>query len=344
MNSKTHDAIFFKDLANKSAMLREDQEYTNKTTYGIKSDAVKYTWEVFLIFVAISSLIGDTTILVASIKYNAIKLQKTIVVIVQHIAVCDLMVVLTNVIPRIITIFADKWVFGSLACKVLAYARVLFILAGSFLICAMTICKTLHIKYPFRIVRISTKTAHAACSACWTIAAAISFLFKMASVDITYFSYRSYQCDYIDSWQRFYILKPISAVAVLFIPSCLVVATTTYILFKAIKTTRRVRGDLKWQGTVATLLTAFLYILSAAPQLIYRLLEYIYRSEENKNTDLLTHFYRIAVTFPLINTISNFYIYCLTITSFREFVFSTVSQCSCPQSFRNTQSANDNRK
>ena len=325
-------------------MLREDQEYTNKTTYGIKSDAVRYTWELFLIFVTISSLIGDTTILVASIKYRAIKLQKTIIVIIQHIAVCDLMVVSTNVIPNIITIFADEWVLGSLACKVLAYARVFFILAGSFLICAMTTGKMLHIKYPFRFVRISPKKAHAACSACWTVAAVIPLVFRVMSGDITYFSYRSYQCDYVGSWQRFNILKPISAVLFIISPSCLVVTATTYILVKAMRTAGAVRGDLNWQGTVAALLTALLYILSAAPQLIYLLLLYIYRSEENKNTYMFTHVYRIAVTFPFINTVSNFYIYCLSITSFREFVFSTVSQCSCRQSFRNTQSVNDNRK
>ena len=99
-------------------MIREDQEYANKTTYAIKSDAVKYAWEVFLIFVAISSLIGDSTILVASIKYKAIKLQKTIVVLIQHIAVSDLMVVLTAVIPKIVSIIAYKWVFGNLTCEV----------------------------------------------------------------------------------------------------------------------------------------------------------------------------------------------------------------------------------
>ena len=325
-------------------MLREDQEYTNKTRYGIKSDVVKYTWEVYLIFVAISSLIGDTTILVASIKYKAIKLQKIIVVIIQHIAVCDLMVVLTDVLPSIISIFADDWVFGNFACNVLPYVKLSFLLTGLFLICAMTISKMLQIKYPFSFVRISAKRVHAACLACWTLAAMFPILFKVISDGITYFSYRTYQCNFVDSLQRFYFFKPILAIVLLFSPSCLVIASTTYILVKAIKSARRVRGDLKWQGTLATLLTAVFYILSAAPEVIYRLLEYIYRSEENRNAFVFIHFYRIAVTFPLINTISNFYIYCLTITSFREFVFTAISQCSCRQSFRKIQPSNNNRK
>ena len=325
-------------------MSREDEEYTNKTTYGIKSDAVKYTWEVFLIFVAISSLFGDTTILVASIKYKVIKLHKVIVVIIHHIAVSDLIIVLTVVIPNILSIIADKWVFGDVACKIVSYASVSFVLASFFLICAMTTAKMLHLKYTFRFLRISTKMAHVACLACWTISALLPILFKLPSDEITYFSYRSYRCEYIQSLQRFkYSLNPI-AILMLFIPSCLVVATTTYILIKAIRSARRVRRDLKWQGTVATLLTAFLYILSVAPQIILRLLEYIYKSDDKRKTDVSMHFFRSAASFHFINTISNFYIYCLTITSFREFVFSVKSQCSCRQSIRDIQPSSDDRK
>ena len=321
-------------------MFREDQEYTNKTTYGIKSDAVKYTWEVFLIFVALSSLIGDTTILVASIRYKAIKLQKTIVVIIQNIAVCDLMVVFIDVIPKIVSIFADEWVFGSLACEVFPYARILFLFAGVILICAITTSKMLHLKYPFRFVRISAKTAHVACLTCWKVAALLPILFKLFSGGIIYFSYRSYQCELSLSG---HFLKVISVVLILLSSNCLVVATTTYILVKAIKTARTVRGDLKWQGTVATLLTAFFYILSLAPRFIYGMFDYIYRSEDKRNTYLFIHFYRVVVTFPFINTISNFYIYCLTITSFREFVSSAMSRCS-RQSIRNVKTSNDTRK
>ena len=322
-------------------MLREDEEYGNKTTCGIKSDTVKYTWVVFLIFVAISSLIGDSTILVASIKYKAIKLQKTIVVIIQHIAVSDLMVVLTLVIPKIVSLFADKWVFGNLACKLQLYINISFVSAGALLICAITTFKMLHIKYPFKFARIPTKIAHAACLACWTVAAVASILSKRFSEEITYFSYRSYQCD-INSITTLKFLKPILFIFFVVIPSFLVVANTSYILGKAIKTARRVRGDLKWQGTVATLLTALFYILSLAPIVIYQLLESIYRSEDDIISYSFIHFHRIAITFPLINTISNFYIYCLTITSFREFVFAAVSRCNCHRSARNNQPLNYN--
>ena len=75
-------------------------EYSNKTAYSIKSDAVRYTWAGYYLFVIASSVIGDTTILIASIKYKAIKLHRVIIAIIQHIAFFDLIVSVTYFLPK----------------------------------------------------------------------------------------------------------------------------------------------------------------------------------------------------------------------------------------------------
>ena len=72
-------------------------DYHNKTIYAIKNDASRYAWAGYFLFVLISSLVGDTTILIASLKYRAINLHKVIVVTIQHIALCDLMVTIVAV-------------------------------------------------------------------------------------------------------------------------------------------------------------------------------------------------------------------------------------------------------
>ena len=68
--------------------------FSNKTQYGIDNDTVRYSFAGWYVFVLLSSFIGDTTILVSSVKYRAIRLHKLIVVIIQHIAACDLLVTL----------------------------------------------------------------------------------------------------------------------------------------------------------------------------------------------------------------------------------------------------------
>ena len=65
--------------------------FSDKTKFGIKNDTERYLWAGWLAFVVVSSLLGDSLILIASIKYNAFNLHKMIVTFIQHIAVCDLL-------------------------------------------------------------------------------------------------------------------------------------------------------------------------------------------------------------------------------------------------------------
>ena len=146
-----------------------DIEFSNKTRYGIRGNALRYTWAGYYLFVILSSTIGDTTILVASIKYKAIKLHKVIVTVIQHIAVCDLLVVITDVLPKFATLVANRWVLGQSVCSALPYPSYYVSPASILLICAMTTCKLLLVKYPLRFGTTSSKKAHMLCAACWGI-------------------------------------------------------------------------------------------------------------------------------------------------------------------------------
>ena len=308
-------------------MIHEDTKYGNKTVYGIKSDVSKYTWEVFLIFVAVSSIIGDTTILIASLKYKAIKLHKIIIVIIQHIAFCDLMVILADVIPKIISTITDEWVLGDFMCRTTPYARYFFIVTSFYLICAMTTSKMFLIKYPLRFGRIATKNAHCFGLFCWMGALAFPIVFLLQDENRIYFSYRDYNCVFTDSSPTLHWLKPLLAILLIFTPACLVVLTTILILVEARKVALRSRRNLKWQGTITAVATASFFCISVLPLVTYRVLEPTLNEEEMSNDFFFKHYFRVAVSFPFINTISNFYIYCLTVASFREFVSSRVRWC-----------------
>ena len=324
-------------------MTTEELEYTNQTLHGMKNDASKYLWVAFLVFVVISSLIGDTIILIATVKYKAIKLNKIIIVIIQHIAVSDLMVVLTYVLPKIVSIIADGWVFGSFLCKMMPYGKFLFFSTGMFLVGAMTTSKMFQLKNPLRFGRITVKTVHCFCLACWIGATVfLTFIILMTCEENSIFSFRGYECYFTNSAPRLSFLRPIIAILSMFGPACVVVATTIYILVTAMKSAKRVRSNLKWQGTMATLLTAIFYILSSSPKVIYRILEYIHSSEYESNTNMFKHFYKVAESCLLFNTISNFYIYCLTITSFRKFIFTTI--CRCHRTVGNVPSFHEHGK
>ena len=297
-------------------------EYSNKTAYGIKSDAIRYTWAGYYLFVIASSLIGDTTILIASIKYKAFKLHRVIIVIIQHIAVCDLIVSATDILPEMVSVISEKWVLGNFFCYLLSYARYYSNMTSVLLICAMTTSKLLLLKHPLQFGTTTSKKAHSICVACWLAAFSFPVALLLVDKDDVSFSYRAYLCDYGFSSQVWDYLSPFVAVLFLFIPTCLVVLTTVCLLIEARKIVFQSRESLRWQGIVTTVLTATVFCLSLLPYTAYLAGGSIVSVDDKSKSLFHTTFYRVAISFVHLNTISNFYIYSLTVSSFRAFIRS----------------------
>ena len=74
----------------------------------IKDEAVRYIWAGWFIFVFSSSLVGDTIILIASIKYEAIALPEVMVAFIQHIAVSDLVICISYIFPLAVSLVDPK--------------------------------------------------------------------------------------------------------------------------------------------------------------------------------------------------------------------------------------------
>ena len=304
-------------------MADRDFDYINKTAYSIESVAVRSTWAGYCLFVIASSLIGDTTILIASIKYRAFKLHRTIVAIIQHIAFCDLMVSAMDIFPRFVTIVANDWVLGDFLCYFTAYSKYYFNTASLLLLCTLTSCKCLILKYPLQLKAVSSRKAHYFCAVCWFIALIFPITFLLVDRADIYASFRDYQCIHAATSEIWQWLKLFLAIMFLFLPTCLVVACTIRIMMLAKGVARRGRTSLKWQGTITILLTGTVYSISILPFFAYNVGATTIDAEENRF--FYVEFYRLAMSLLCFNTISNFYIYSLTVHSFRQFVLSRLS-------------------
>ena len=290
----------------------------------IKSDAVRYLWAGYFVFVLLSSLIGDTTILIASIKYRAIKLHKVIVVIIQHIAVCDLLISITDVFVKLVSVITGDWVFGDLLCHLSIYTRYYFNPVSIFLIVTMTTSKSLILVYPLRSGAVTRTRAHCVCAASWTVASLVPLAGFIVDDDhdAAYFTYKGYQCafDFSDS-KIFDQLKPVIVVLIAFIPTVVIICTTLIILmvigsqpegrFRELRNRNR-------QGAFTTVLTAIIYCCSFLPTGLHSL--------PNRKFIENASFYRVASSLLALNTISNFYIYSLTVPSFREFIIAKLER------------------
>ena len=78
----------------------------------IADDVERTVWILWSSTVLLTSIIGDSIILIGTIKYKAIKQHEVTVAVMQHMAVCDLLQTIFRVLPVILALVADRWVMG----------------------------------------------------------------------------------------------------------------------------------------------------------------------------------------------------------------------------------------
>ena len=299
-----------------SARMTPSYQY-NLTNYRMQSNAERYSWAAFHLFALISSIAGDTVILYASFQKDAFKLNKFIVTVIQYIAACDLVYALSTILPRAGSLLTNSRVLGDHMCYVRVYFGYFFYIVGMWLVAVLTVSKFLILKYPIRCGTWTKKMAHKTCSLTIIPSITLPVMFLVLDRDDIAFDYRVYACDYkftAEVWK-----KPMQILNVLLIvlPNVLIITTavpTLKYLADARISARRVRGNVPWQGTLTVSLTAVVYCVSTLPTFISRI------GINSHNHQL----FRIAKFLLLINTMANFYIYTLTIKSFRRFLLSKI--------------------
>ena len=300
----------------------------NKTLYGIHNNSERYSLITWTITVLISSVIGDSIILITSIKYHAIKLKEVIVVVIQHLAVCDLLIAIFMVLPTTVALIADDWAMGDILGHVEVHIPNTCYPATRLLTCAMTILKLLHLKYPLRTTGWSSRFGHKICGAMWTLVLCIyapfvvAFIFCSTDTGTVQFDYVSYACFYTyfssdaPEWLKYYNLIYISLVII--IPCIILLVTSVLILVLAKISANRHGGTLRWEGVITALLTVGVLFVSFLPYcatfMAWNLGQFnitVYRA---------THFLNF------LNIMANFYVYSLTVGSFRSFLKLKISK------------------
>ena len=293
--------------------------YSSYDKFGMKNDVERYFNAGWRTLVVICSLIGDSTILVASIKYKAFNVHKIVVVVIQHIAVSDLMHAVFSILPTIVPIICNSG--GS--NKILNYAS-FFIQyyvnnVGASLIAALTLSKLLLLKYPLKTGPWTTKQAHKICAILWVTSLGTPTWHLLISKDDVIFDYRVYNCSYLYSSSIWKVMLPISAFVAFVIPNCINLVSTVLLLKEARIVVRGTEDRLRWQGIMTVVLTATVYTISFLPITVYSIAE-PFVEKKSVPGPFFIEFYRIALSFLYLNTLANFFVYGLTVTSFRWFL------------------------
>ena len=290
----------------------------------ISNDNERFIWAVWLIVIFLSSLCGDTTILVASIKFKAFKLNKAMVVFIQHIAACDLLIAVLTILPHTVTLIANRWVLGTTFCYVSAYVAYFGQCAAVILICAMSLTKLLILKYPVKARYWSRKQVHLICASLWTFSLSSICILILVDRDDVSLNGNRYKCSYKFSANVWRWLNPVIYSLYVFIPTVATIIVSVLLvkhLRNARHTSRRSSGKVRWQGIATVVITASIYCISFFPESLNLLIKPYLGDSLHR-----LFFSRAAITFTYLNVACNVFIYTLTVPSFRNFIQSTFRQ------------------
>ena len=299
----------------------------NQNFFEQRSEFEKYLLIAYLLTVLISSIVGDTIILIASTRYNALKLNKFILTIIHHISICDLITDISNVLPILTAVWADGWILGDISTKIGAVLANWSFSQSNILVVILTCSKFLLVKFPQKTRNWSEKKAHIACGVAWLAVLPFSLQFvspgELGELLLKYHTGTASNAELtLAGWKSWSSFDNILAQSCLFISvgtTFLVILfslLTLKLLFEARQLSRRSRGSLRWQGIVTVVLTGTVFSVSTLPYCIYIMTSSIFS---------LSYIFRYLQFLAFLNTSSNFFIYCLTIKSFREFLISKIS-------------------
>ena len=293
----------------------------NRTIYGIK-DTERYILISWSITVLLTSLLGDTIILVSTIKYSAIKQNKAVVTVMQHMAVCDLLQTIFRVVPCTIALIADDWIVGTGLCQVEESIRYVGSVLTMFLTCALAGVKLVIVKFPLRIKAWSSRLGHKVCTYTWVLV--LIWYAPMIAVkifclsDTVYFSYEYVICTYdfegpsTPPWYKWYRL--ITGTTIALVTYTTLVVSSVLILGVASRAGSRHGEKVRREGVIAVLLTVGILLVSTLPTAIAIV------GSDALGMDFNPTFLRAVMCLTLLNIMANFFVYSLAVQSFREFL------------------------
>ena len=300
--------------------MEPDFVYQNRTLFGIESSSVRLTWSVYYFFILLSSLLGDSTILIASIKYRAFKLPNFLVTIIHHMAACDVIISITSITPMIISLVANGWVTGRLMCILTAFTMYYTNMVSVLLVCAMTTSKLLILKFPLHPWFNEKRHAHLLCSTLWIVALNLPLTCISIDKSDAYFDYRIYTCYYAyssDAWNKRIWLMHFLTIINYNIPIVTVVFTTILLLIAAQRIAQKKQVRLKRQGIRTAICTAGFCCIAFLPYTVFCIFVSSLYEE--------LFYYRLAWSVLFLNVVGNFYIYSVTVTSFRKFLRARIT-------------------
>ena len=145
--------------------------YSDYEKFGIKNNVERNIYGVWCMFVVICSLLGDSVILIASIKYKAFNLHRIVVAFIQHIAAYDLLNASLSVLSIARSVFYNSGGSNMILNQVRFFITYYVNCLSASLVAALSLGKLLLLKYPLSASPWPARQAHKICAGIWSSSA-----------------------------------------------------------------------------------------------------------------------------------------------------------------------------
>ena len=265
---------------------------------------------IYCIVATALSLLGNGTVLYASLRYNAIDLDRITVFLVQNLTIADILVTFFKLIPATITVCVGKWMLGDIYCFIAAQLHFIPLCANNFIILAITAYKLRMVTRPFSI--ISKPAVKATIGGIWIFAltpTSVSLAFESTSEFIP----GTGTCS-TSLYQNESAELPVAVLAVVFVllPLCLIIAGNVILAAVAIRSASRLE-EKNCKAIVTVCSLCGLLFVSWIPWAVDTFVIMAYPDHPMVLTIINVYIY-------FLSTFGNPIIYCLTNKRFGRYV------------------------
>ena len=280
-------------------------------TYTV-TDTARYTLILWSVISTILSLVGNTTVLIASRKYRALKLDKYSTRLIDNLAAADIGYTLTDIVPTIGALAADGWIYGTQLCVVDKFLTDSFYSITPLIVALLCVSKLTCLISPLRAHTRTTRPVILVVLLVWFVVITACLVSTVVYRSNIYYDNLSFQC-WVDYTHREYFGTFL--IVYMILVAVVILATTIWLLVLA----KKIAGSVQKRGSTAIIAVCAIYSLATVPTAVRMAMEltpwYLTWTEDAKAISEILTLYSFYLT-----NFSNPIVYYFSLRSFREFV------------------------
>ena len=277
-------------------------------------NVIVLSWTSIIAFIAI---FWNAIVLVSSVKYNAIRLDRISIILIRNLAISDLGYGVYMVISLVNLVY-KRAVLGSVPCYIATMISHSLLAASCCFLVALNVSKLIALLFPLQSTTRSFERGYKISILIWTLIVVCHIAYILAVLipgdfNVKY-DYNSFKCTATQEARASVILGTLINVMFTLIPILLILVTTVWML----RYVMPLQG-IQRQGVVTLIVVSAVFFFSLLPAITYFILRQVL-SETVKSAAWFSQLYRVILLAICINSAANPLCYLMTVHSFGAFI------------------------